>query len=116
MFLTPGNIIRIIRKNANQGMQKVLRLKSPKADTRILQKEVANAMEQISDISLSAVSQMDRNLALLSIRTLKDVMVDHLLIKRRMPASWFRAQKEHFPAVSTEFLQGIYEARSWVEM
>ena len=116
MFLTPGNIIRIIRKNANQGMQKVLSLKDPNADTHNLQKEVANAMEQISDISLSAVSQMDRNLALLSIRTLKDVMVDHLLIKRRMPRSWFRAQKEHFPAVSTEFLQGIYEARSWVEM
>ena len=116
LFLTPGNIIRIIRKNAKQAMDRVMATSRRRVDLRPLQSEVANAMEQISDISLSAVSQMDRNLALLSIKTLKDVMVDHLLLKRRMPKGWFRPQKEHFPAVSSDFLQEIYHSRTWVEM
>ncbi len=116
LFLTPGNIIRIIRKNAKRGMDKVPLAKTSPTAYPGLQNEVANAMEQISDIALSAVSQMDRNLALLSIRTLKDVMVDHLLLKRKMPKSWFRPQKDHFPAVSTDFLQETYQSNTWVEM
>jgi hypothetical protein len=116
LFLTPGNIIRIIRKNAKRGMERVVQRRNDEVPYPVRQSEVANAMEQISDISLSAVSQNDRNLALLSIGTLKDVMVDHLLMKRRMPRRWFRPQKEHFPAVSSDFLQEIYQSRTWVEM
>ena len=116
LFLTPGNIIRIIRRNAKRGMESVFSSKGARLPNSVMQKEVANAMEQISDIALSAVSQMDRNLALLSIKTLKDVMVDHLLLKRRMPKSWFRPQKDHFPAVSSDFLREIYQSHTWVEM
>lgn len=124
LFLTPGNIISIIRKNAKGAMERVTAdakahgagngVKS--SEMRRLQSEVANSMEQISDISLSSVSQMDRNVALLSIRSLKDVMVDHLLIKRRMPKRWFIPQKEHFPAISTDFLHEIAVTRTWVEV
>lgn len=115
-FLTPGNIIRIIRRNASGAMKKVLKPKIRKEELRRLQNEVANAMEQISDISLSAVSQMDRNVALLSVRSLKDLMVDHLLIKRKMPKRWFVPAKEHFPAISADFFQELYTSRNWVEM
>lgn len=82
-FLTPDNIIVIIRRNAKSAMNKVLVSKNKKDELRRLQNDVANSMAQISDISLSAVSQMDRNVALMSVRSLKDVMVDHLLIKRK---------------------------------
>ncbi|MBI3992568.1 MAG: DUF2254 domain-containing protein [Candidatus Lambdaproteobacteria bacterium] len=125
-FLTPENIIRIIRRNANAGMQRVLKKPSVNPGRRLrklstvdiprMQVELANSMAQISDIALSAVTQMDRNVALLSIRTLKDVMVDHLLIKRRMPSSWFKPRTEFFPAISSEFLQEIYKTRTWVEV
>jgi len=124
LFLTPGNIITIIRKNAKGAMERVTvqakgaaaRNGVSGAEMRRMQTEVANSMEQISDISLSSVSQMDRNVALLSIRSLKDVMVDHLLIKRRMPTRWFIPQKEHFPAISSDFLQEIAVTRTWVEV
>ena len=126
LFLTPGNIIRIIRRNANAGMQRVLQKPSAKpgrkqrklSEVEIprMQEELANSMAQISDIALSAVTQMDRNVALLSIRTLKDVLVDHLLIKRRMPSQWFKPRTEFFPAISSEFLQEIYQTRTWVEV
>jgi len=115
-FLTPGNIIRIIRRNTNSAMQRVQAKELKKEDVRRLQSEVANSMEQISDISLSAVSQMDRNVALLAVRSLKDVMVDHLLIKRRMPRRWFVPVKEHFPAISSDFIQELYRSKNWVEM
>ena len=115
-FLTPGNIIRIIRRNTNSAMQRVMSKELKKEDVRRLQSEVANSMEQISDISLSAVSQMDRNVALLAVRSLKDVMVDHLLIKRKMPRRWFVPVKEHFPAISTDFIQELYRSKNWVEM
>jgi uncharacterized membrane protein len=115
-FLTPGNIIRIIRRNTNTAMKKVLDHKTRKEDVRRLQNDVANAMEQISDISLSAVSQMDRNVALMSVRSLKDVMVDHLLLKRKMPHRWFVPIKEHFPAITTDFIHELYVGRNWVEM
>lgn len=120
LFLTPENIIAIIRGNAKRAMERVAAAPQEQpaktADLRRLQTDVANAMEQISDISLSAVSQMDRNVALLSIRSLKDVMVDHLLIKRRMPTRWFIPQKEHFPAISSDFLHEIAVTRTWVEV
>jgi uncharacterized membrane protein len=115
-FLTPDNIIRIIRRNARSAMQKVLDKKLKKGDVRRVQTDVANAMAQISDISLSAVSQMDRNVALMSVRSLKDVMVDHLLVKRKMPRRWFVPAKEHFPAISTDFIQELYRGKNWVEM
>ena len=73
-------------------------------------------MEQISDIALAAVSQMDRNVALLSVSSLKDVMVDHLNVKAKMPRNWFNPQPEHFPAISTDFLQEIAETNIWVEV
>jgi len=118
--LTPENIISIIRKNAKVAMELVTSgvagSGKKKTDLRKLQQDVANSMEQISDISLSAVSQMDRNVALLSIRSLKDVMVDHLLLKRRMPNRWFIPQKEHFQAISSDFLQEIAMTRTWVEV
>jgi len=115
-FLTPESIIRIIRRNANTAMTKVLSTKPKKEDLRRLQNDVANAMAQISDIALSAVSQMDRNVSLMSIRSLKDVMVDHLLIKRKMPGRWFVPAKDHFPAISSDFIQELYIGRNWVEM
>lgn len=115
-FLTPGNFIRIIRRNAKTAMQKVLKTKAKKEEVRRLQTDVANSMEQISDICLSAVSQMDRNVALMTVRSLKDVMVDHLLMKRRMPRRWFVPNKEHFPAISSDFIHELYVGRNWVEM
>lgn len=115
-FLTPGNFIRIIRRNAKSAMQKVLKTKAKTEEVRRLQTDVANSMEQISDICLSAVSQMDRNVALMTVRSLKDVMVDHLLMKRRMPRRWFVPNKEHFPAISSDFIHELYVGRNWVEM
>ncbi len=115
LFLTPENIIAIIRANAKKGMLKVLSASKKDDEIRRQQREVANAMEQISDIALSAVSQMDRNVALLSIRTLKDVLVDYLLIKRCMPRRWFYAQKDYFPALSMDFIKEIHATRTWVE-
>lgn len=115
-FLTPENIIRILRRNANLAMKKVVEKKPKKAELRRLQNEVANSMAQISDIALSAVSQMDRSVSLMSIRSLKDVMVDHLLLKRKMPGRWFIPAKDHFPAISSDFIQELYVGRNWVEM
>ena len=115
LFLTPSNIIAIIRNNAKKAMMKALQENQRSEDIRRQQREVANAMEQISDIALSAVSQMDRNVAVLSIRTLKEVLVDYLLIKRRMPRRWFYAQKDYFPALSSEFIKEIFATRVWVE-
>ena len=115
-FLTPGNIIRIIRGNAKMAMEGVMVSKAKKEEVRALQTDVANAMEQISDISLSAVSQMDRNVALMTVRSLKDVMVDHLLLKRKMPRRWFVPVKEHFPAITSDFIQELFIGRNWVEM
>ncbi|HUJ76075.1 MAG TPA: hypothetical protein VL359_14520, partial [bacterium] len=115
VFLTPDNIISIIRRNGKVAMDSVTPQTKP-AEMRRLQNNVANALSQISDISLSAVSQMDRNVALLSIRSLRDVMVDHLLVKERMPEEWWVPQKDHFPAISTDFLTEIAETHTWVEV
>lgn len=114
-FLTPDNIIRIIRRNAKSAMDRVKPDSKPLEIVK-LQSDVANAMEQISDIALAAVSQADRNVALLSIRSLRDAIIDHLLVKRKMPRRWFLPQKEHFPAISTDFLHEIAVTRTWVEV
>jgi len=116
LFLTPANILRILQTRAVNRMNSAILPRTRQEEYPKLQQDTAMAMEQISDIALSAVSQMDRNVSLLGIRALRDVMVDHLLIKHRMPRRWLVPQKEHFPAISAEFLHEIHRNRTWVEI
>ncbi len=113
-FLTPENIILIIRRNAKTSVTRMLGMKE--RDPKSNQNDVAYAMEQISDISLSAVSQMDRNVALLCLRALRDLMVDYLLIKHKMPERWFVPQEGHFPTISSDFFEEMKTSKNWVEM
>ena len=111
-FLTPANILSNLRYNASRSMRRVRIWGSSSRH----KENVANSMEQISDIALSAVSQTDRNVALLSLHSLRDVMVDHMLTKKRMPSKWFAPKKNHFPAISRDFFEEIEGGRNWVEL
>ncbi len=111
-FLTPANILITLRRNALRSMKKASRWGGLKQH----QENAANATEQITDIALSAVSQTDRNVALLSLRSLRDVMIDHMLIKKRMPKKWFKPEKKHFPAISSDFFDEISQGNNWLEL
>ncbi|MCZ6471844.1 MAG: hypothetical protein O6934_00235, partial [SAR324 cluster bacterium] len=76
---------------------------------------VANGLEQVTDIALSAVTQMDRNVALMSINTLSAILRNYTKNKTRLKEAWFRPNPSQFIAISSEFFDEIAERRLWVE-
>ncbi|MCZ6646023.1 MAG: DUF2254 domain-containing protein [SAR324 cluster bacterium] len=113
-FLTPSNIIETIEANLARMVDASVKM----VDGIALEKQkslVANGLEQVTDIALSAVTQMDRNVALMSINTLSAILRNYTKNKTRLKEAWFRPNPSQFIAISSEFFDEIAERRLWVE-
>ncbi|MCZ6629015.1 MAG: DUF2254 domain-containing protein [SAR324 cluster bacterium] len=113
-FLTPSNIIETIEANLARMVDASVKMD----DGIALEKQkslVANGLEQVTDIALSAVTQMDRNVALMSINTLSAILRNYTKNKTRLKEAWFRPNPSQFIAISSEFFDEIAERRLWVE-
>ncbi|MCZ6842528.1 MAG: DUF2254 domain-containing protein [SAR324 cluster bacterium] len=113
-FLTPSNIIETIEANLARMVDESVKMD----DGIALEKQkslVANGLEQVTDIALSAVTQMDRNVALMSINTLSAILRNYTKNKTRLKEAWFRPNPSQFIAISSEFFDEIAERRLWVE-
>ncbi|MBI3991737.1 MAG: DUF2254 domain-containing protein [Candidatus Lambdaproteobacteria bacterium] len=112
-FLTPTNILETIERNF---MAAVKQAGSANGGGLERQKHaVINNIEQVTDIALSAVTQVDRNVSLLSINTLASILSSYIEAKRALPATWYRPRSEHFISISAEFFDDISDRRVWVE-
>ena len=113
-FLTPSNIIETIRENLESTVVDATKINgSGGLDRR--KALVANGVEQITDIALSAVTQMDRNVALMAINTLCDILRSYVAEKPKLRDDWYRADPGQFISISSEFFDEIEERRVWVE-
>ena len=113
-FLTPSNIIETIEANLARSVGEAIR-KNGRGNMEKTRSQVANGLEQVTDIALSAVTQMDRNVALMSIDTVTRILANYIKEKPSLHEPWFRPNPSHFISISSEFLEDIVERRIWVE-
>jgi len=113
-FITPTNLLMATQeKSKNSAL--LATNKQNYANLKQYQADVALSLEQVTDTALNAITQMDRNLALMAIDQVREMVLDYLLIKKRLPKMWFLVSQEHFIGVTSEFHKEICDTKQWVE-
>lgn len=113
-FLTPTNLLSAIQKTNKESIHKATQRKYYPFLSHY-QKECSNSLEQVTDTALSANSQMDRNLGLMAISQVKEMVLDYSELKEKLPKIWFTVPKEYFIGISSEFHEEICEQKLWFE-
>ncbi|OGG99604.1 MAG: hypothetical protein A2600_08995 [Candidatus Lambdaproteobacteria bacterium RIFOXYD1_FULL_56_27] len=113
-FLTPTNLLHSIQVSSKTAVLSVIKTK-PGESLGPAQAEVAGAIEQVTDSALSAVNQMDRNLGLMALNQMREMVLDYQQLKQQLPPEWFIVPQEYFVGISQVFYQEICEKRLWVE-
>jgi len=113
-FLTPTNLLTSIQEANKQSIIHAIS-QDDLPNLKKYQSEVASSLEQVTDTALSASTQMDRNLGLMAIDQIREMLLDYAEHKEHLPSAWFNVSSEHFIAISSEFYGEICENRLWVE-
>jgi hypothetical protein len=113
-FLTPTNLLSAIQTTSRESVNKAI-FRNNYPHMQFYQKEAANSVDQVTDTALSANSQMDRNLGLMAIGQIREMVLDYLELKKKLPKIWFSAQQDFFVGISTEFYQEICNQKLWFE-
>ncbi|PCI27516.1 MAG: hypothetical protein COB67_08390 [SAR324 cluster bacterium] len=113
-ILTPTNLLSSIQENSRVSVRSGTDRKNY-SNLKKYQREVATAIEQVTDTALSANSQMDRNLGLMAINQIREMLLDYLQYKKQLPRGWFLASDDFFIGISSEFFHEICQKRLWVE-
>jgi len=112
-FLTPTNLLFSIQTSTKKAVLEVV--SGDEDDVTKLQMEVANGIEQVTDSALSAVNQMDRNLGLMALNQIREMVLDYQEVKHKLPEPWFLISQDYFVGLSQVFYQEICEKKMWVE-
>ncbi|MDX2471025.1 MAG: DUF2254 family protein [SAR324 cluster bacterium] len=113
-FLTPANLLTALQNANKQTLQDAIYAKDTIA-LAYLQKEAGLGIEQVTDSALSANSQMDRNLGLMAISQIKEMVLDYIDVKKKLAEEWFFVPEEQFVGISSEFYSEICEKHIWFE-
>lgn len=113
-FLTPTNLLAAIQENNRKSISRATERKNYPL-LKKYQNEVATSFEQVTDTALSATSQMDRNLGLMAINQIREMLLDYLQHKHSLPKFWFLVSQDKFIGISSEFYEEFCENKLWVE-
>ena len=113
-FLTPTNLLNSIQENSKTSIINLI-VKKNFSQIAKYQSEIANSLSQVTDTALSANSQMDRNLGLMAINQIREMALDYIDQKRKLPKPWFKISSDHFIGISSEFHAEICDKKLWVE-
>lgn len=117
-FLEPNNIITQIRTRASESVDMLVDRGDDVPGSEILERQwqVANALEQIADNSMAAITQSDRNLAMHTVRAMELFVCDYLPKKPLLPRTqWREVSSAHLSTLAKEFLDEILAQMAWVE-
>ena len=114
-FLDPDRVVSRIQHEAVAHA-----LEEDHATVMDRQRKTVSSIEQLADISINAVSQKDKAMAVGAIDAIKDLGITYLEKKKQIHPAWFGitpALKENtdFVALAAESLEEIAEQRSWLE-
>ncbi len=113
-FLTPTNLLSSIQENSWSSVSSATERKNYPY-LKKYQNEVATSFEQVTDTALSATTQMDRNLGLMAINQIREMLIDYLQFKHKLPKLWFLVSQDKFIGLSSDFYEEFCENHLWVE-
>lgn len=114
-FLSPVSVIERICKDAYGVIQKVNGRHIERDQSRVLE-----AIDELQDVTRSALQQGDRSIAMASVNAMATLMFDYARERARMPAEWFAVstavtEDPDFIALAPEYVQEIRERGTWLE-
>jgi predicted membrane channel-forming protein YqfA (hemolysin III family) len=118
-FLEPRNIIVTLRDSALQTAKKGALARGSSVDP-VEQENLVLAMEELTDIVSSSISNKDKLIASQAVDALRDLLLGYLELKPAAEAAWFQvgpglARNPDFVAMDPESLLEQSERRTWVE-
>ncbi len=129
-FLSPVSVIERICKDAYGVIQKVHGrhlsrnlLRPYHLDDRYMerdQRRVLEAIDELQDVTRSALQQGDRSIAMASVNAMATLMFDYGKERARMPPAWFVVsgavtEDPDFIALAPEYIQEVRERGTWLE-
>jgi len=114
-FLSPVSVIERICKDAYGVIQKVNGKHIERDQRRVLE-----AIDELQDVTRSALQQGDRSIAMASVNAMATLLSDYANERSRMPAAWFAvsgavAEDPDFIALAPEYVEEIRERGTWLE-
>jgi hypothetical protein len=118
-FLEPRNIIARIRRDA-EGVAAAGTRRSDRAASERAQAEVVAAVEELTDIISSSISNKDKIIASHAVDALRDFTVTYTRQKPEAAAAWFAigagiAKNPDLVAMDPESLEELARRRTWLE-
>jgi hypothetical protein len=119
-FLQPERIIARVRDQASRTATLGSRAGDDLEARDQAQAQALAGLEQLTDITINAISGKDKIIAIAGVDALKDLAVTLLRGKRAADQAWFKvgprlARSPDFVAMSAESIADIEERRTWVE-
>jgi hypothetical protein len=116
-FLDPEKVVARIQE---QALASAIRSEAAKEGAPERQPRVLQAIEQLADVAMNAVSQKDKLIAQGAVDALKELAVRYLERKGQTAASWFTLgaqlrQNPDFVSMSRESIDRLEHGRIWME-
>lgn len=114
-FLDPERVVGRIQKTAVASS-----VLNDLADVGLRQSSVISGIEQLADISINAVSQKDKAMAVGAIDAIKDLGITYIERKKDIQPEWFAIKgrlrdNTDFVALAQESIEELSEKRVWLE-
>jgi hypothetical protein len=116
-FLSPGNVIGRVQRQAERAIRRATR---PGASVERHRETVIASVEQLADMTLIAIKNDESALAVPVIEALSELARTQLVLKPDLPAAWYAVDfladtDRDFVTADPEMLRSIGERRMWLE-
>lgn len=118
-FLEPTHLVRRITRGAIGNVRRARRARRLDELHR-LQRLLLQAMAELSDIASNSISGKDKIIASRAVDGFRDLLLDYLAFRDRLPDAWFRIGPQirgnpDFVAMDPESLADLEASRHWLE-
>jgi hypothetical protein len=110
-YLDPSNILDRLKEDATRTLDEV----PARADLASAQEALNQRLYEIGTILLKTIDRGERGVAREGLQALDDLLAYYGERKAKMPADWFKPQREHFVGLSDEALALLEQDRTWFE-
>lgn len=120
-FLDPFNIIKLIKEHTLGFILSCNQKGVNKSKVENQKSLTIRGIEQLTDISLNAITNKDKGVAMVGVDTLKELIFSYISIKQELVKEWFSVSKTvannpDFISMTEEVLQEIEKNKVWFEM
>ena len=117
-FLNPHHVIQRLKDHT---VMHIARLSPGSTEVDPVKVQVIEGIEQLADVALNAIENKDKAISMDSVNALRDLVLQYLELKSRLPAEWFEVSapirsNPDFVSMTPDAHRDLCERRSWLEM